>query len=73
VIDLIVGGISIATLIGIIYWVQRTFVSEKTCKARQDCLEGKIDKLAALSSMHFMHIEKLIKGLIKKHGDGQRD
>ena len=66
--DLAIGGISIAVLLGIVWWCQRTFVSEKTCKARQDCLEGAIDSLATLMDTKLKHIEKLICDLIKKHG-----
>ncbi|KKL64672.1 hypothetical protein LCGC14_2162590, partial [marine sediment metagenome] len=43
--DLAIGGISVAVLLGIVYWCQRVFVSEKTCKARGDCVEGAIISL----------------------------
>ena len=66
--DLAIGGISVAVLIGIVIWVQRAFVSEKTCKARQDCLEGKIDALHKLTKKEFCHIRELLGNLIKKHG-----
>ncbi len=66
-IDLAIGGISVAILLGIVYWCQRTFVSEKTCKARQDCIEGSIEGLKELMNTKFKHIEKLICELIKKH------
>ena len=66
--DLAIGGISIAILIGLVIWVQKAFVSEKTCKARQDCLEGKIDALHRLTEQEFCHLRELIEKLIKKHG-----
>lgn len=65
--DLAIGGISVVVLLGIVYWCQRTFVSEKTCKARQDCIEAKIDGLSTLVKANFRHIEKLIGDLIKRH------
>jgi len=65
VIDVIVSGVSIAVLIGVIYWAQRTFVSEKTCKARQDCLEGSINGLKELMLEKFKHVEELIEKLIR--------
>ena len=65
--DLAIGGVSIAVLLGVIYWIHTSFVSEKTCKARQDCLEGKIDALHKLTKKEFCHIRELINKLIEKH------
>ena len=67
-IDIAIGGISIAMLLGIVYWCQKTFVSEKTCVARQDCIEGSIDSLKELMNTKFASITKLIETLIEKHG-----
>ena len=66
--DLAIGGVSVAVLLGIVYWCQRTFVSEKTCKARGDCVEGSIDALKELMNTKFVGLEKLINKLIDKHG-----
>lgn len=66
--DLAIGGISIVVLLGIVYWCQKTFVSEKTCKAREDCIEAKLDALANLTKTKFEYITKLLENLIKKHG-----
>ncbi len=65
--DLAIGGISVAVLLGIVYWCQRAFVSEKTCKARGDCVEGAIVSLEKLMNTKFKHITKLIENLIAKH------
>ncbi len=65
--DLAIGGISIAVLLGIVWWCQRTFVSEKTCAARQDCIEGSIVSLKELMNEKLKHITKLIENLIAKH------
>ena len=66
--DLAISGISIVVLLGIVYWCQRTFVSEKTCKARQDCIEGAIISLEKLMNTKFKYITGLIEKLIEKHG-----
>ena len=66
--DLAIGGISIVVLLSIVYWCQRTFVSEKTCKARQDCIEGKIDALHRLTKTEFCHLRELIEKFIVKNG-----
>ena len=65
--DLAISGISIVVLLGIVYWCQRTFVSEKTCIARQDCIEGAIISLEKLMNTKFKHITGLIEKLIEKH------
>lgn len=65
--DLAIGGISVAVLLGIVYWCQRTFVSEKTCQARQDCIEGSIESLHKLTKKEFCHLRELIENLIAKH------
>ena len=65
--DLAIGGVSIAVLLGIVCWTHRTFVSEKTCDARQDCIEGSVNSLRELTETKLKHIEKLIVSLIKKH------
>lgn len=51
--------------VGFIYWLFRTFVSEKTCKARNDCLEGKIDNLHNLVKAEFKHVKQLFENLIE--------
>jgi len=66
-IDLAIGGISIAVLLGLVYWIQKTFVCEKTCKARGECVEGSLNSLKELMETKFNHITKLIETLIKKH------
>lgn len=66
--DLAIGGVSIAVLLGIVYWIHTSFVSEKTCKARQDCLEGKIDALHKLTKTEFRHLRELIEKFIVKYG-----
>ena len=65
--DLAIGGISVAVILGIVYWCQRTFVSEKTCKARGECVEGAIISLEKLMNTKFEYITKLLENLIKKH------
>lgn len=65
--DLAIGGVSVVVLLGIVYWCQRTFVNEKTCKARGECVEGSIDALRELMNEKFTLFEKLIRELIKKH------
>ncbi len=65
--DIAIGGISIAVLLGVIYWCQRTFVSEKTCKARGECVEGSLNSLKELMETKFTLFEKLIRELIKRH------
>lgn len=65
--DIAIGSISVALILGIVYWVQKSFVCEKTCKARGECVEGSIDALRELMNTRFKHIEKLINDLIKKH------
>jgi len=67
-IDLAIGGVSVVVLVGIIYWTQKTFVCEKTCKARQDCLEGKIDALHKLTKQEFKHIKELLEKFIGRYG-----
>ncbi len=66
-IDIAIGGISVVVLLGIVYWCQKTFVSEKTCTARQDCIEGSINNLRELTETKLKHITKLIENLIAKH------
>lgn len=66
--DLAIGGISVAVLIGLVIWAQRAFVSKDTCKAHGDCVEGAIASLEKLMDEKFKHIEGLIEKLIKKHG-----
>jgi len=66
--DLAIGGVSIAVLLGVVYWIHTSFVSEKTCKARGDCVEGAIASLEKLMETKFTDITKLIETLIKKHG-----
>ncbi len=65
--DLVIGGISVSILLGLVYWIQKTFVCEKTCQARQDCIEGKIDKLHRLTKQEFGHVRELLDNLIKRH------
>ncbi len=64
--DLAIGGISVGILLSVIWWCQRTFVSEKTCKARGDCVEGAIISLEKLMNTKFVDLEKLINKLIDK-------
>lgn len=66
--DLIVGGVSIAVLLGVVYWVQKSFVSKDTCKAHGECVEGALQSLEKLMNEKFKNIEKLLGNLIKKHG-----
>ena len=66
-IDLAIGGVYVAILLGIVYWAQKTFVCEKTCKARGECVEGSVDSLKELMNSKFTLFEKLIRELIKKH------
>ena len=65
--DLAIGGVSIAVLLGVIYWIHTSFVSEKTCKARGDCVEGSLNSLKELMETKFNHITELINKLIEKH------
>ncbi len=65
--DIVVGSVSIAVLLSVVWWAQRTFVSEKTCIARQNCIEGAIISLEKLMNTKFKHITGLIEKLIEKH------
>ncbi len=65
--DLVIGGISVSILLGLVYWIQKTFVCEKTCKARGECVEGSLNSLKELMETKFNHITGLIEKLIKKH------
>jgi len=49
-----------ALIIGGIYYLSKSFVSESTCKARQDCIEGEIKALREVMITKLEHIEKLI-------------
>ena len=64
--DLAIGGVSVAILLGIVYWAQKTFVCEKTCKARGERVEGAIISLEKLMMVKFTDLEKLINKLIDK-------
>jgi len=62
--------VAIASLnVGFFYWLYRTFVTEKTCKAREDCLEQKIDSLRELVETKFSFFETLIKKLINSNNN----
>lgn len=65
--DWIVSGLSISILLGLVYWVQKTFICEKTCKARGECVEGAIISLEKLMNTKFKHLTELINKLIEKH------
>lgn len=65
--DLAIGSISVAVLLGIVYWIHTSFVGEKTCKARGECVEGSLDSLKELMNEKFTLFEKLIRELIKRH------
>lgn len=65
--DLAIGGVSVAVLLGIVWWTQRTFVSKDTCKAHGECVEGAICSLEKLMNTKFNALEKLINKLIDRH------
>jgi hypothetical protein len=62
---IVAGGVPIAVLIGVIYWVNRCFMPIDLCKKTQQCLEGKLDKLCALTEQEFEHIKSKLDDMSK--------